>query len=100
MDIETIHTLAADATRAAGNRYTAKRRLLIDTLYRLGEATVPQILEAEPGLAQSSTYRQLIEFFNCGITRYLGRTGIHAVWVLAPTVKRCDCCGQILIGES
>ena len=59
--------------RRADQRYTKGRRALIAALRSIGQpVTIPQILEAGDGLAQSSVYRNLaileevgVEFINC-----------------------------------
>ncbi|HEU5083357.1 MAG TPA: Fur family transcriptional regulator [Acidimicrobiales bacterium] len=55
-----LHDIAAARLRGAGQRYTTGRRTLVDVLDRAeGPLTIPQILELDRTLAQSSAYRNL-----------------------------------------
>lgn len=55
-----LHDLAAARLSATGQRYTARRRALVDVLDRAdGPLTIPEILQLGRGLAQSSAYRNL-----------------------------------------
>ena len=56
----TVHATAADRLRDDGQRYTTQRRALVDLLVEVEQPlTIPQLLERQPGLAQSSAYRNL-----------------------------------------
>lgn len=63
-----LHGLARDALDHDGQLYTRGRRAVLETLARLGApATIPAILAAEPGLKQSSLYRNLAVLQSAGL---------------------------------
>lgn len=56
-----VHDIVATRLQADGQRYTASRRKLVDLLSRAGRPlSIPEVLAAAPGLAQSSVYRNLV----------------------------------------
>ena len=67
-DADELHTTAAQRLRGAGLRYTASRRALVSVLAVSDRPlTIPEILERDPSLAQSSAYRNLGELISAGI---------------------------------
>ena len=59
-ELEAIHLAAASRLRAHQQRYTAGRRLLVETMAAHGHPlAVPDLLAALPVTAQSSVYRNL-----------------------------------------
>lgn len=59
---DDLHATVADRLHGSGLRYTGTRRLVVDVLARTDRPlTIPEILDVEPGLAQSSVYRNLAE---------------------------------------
>lgn len=96
MDIDEIHTFAEQAVKATGHRYTDGKRRLVTALHELKLTTIPNLLEHDSGLAQSSVYRQLVELHTAGVTHCIGRVGIHAHWGLVAELKRCEACGHPL----
>ena len=66
----TVHTIAADRLRGDGQRYTTQRRALVDLLAEVAQPlTIPQLLERQHGLAQSSAYRNLASLEHAGVVR-------------------------------
>lgn len=62
IDLDEVHTTAAQRLRGAGLRYTASRRALVAVLAGSERPlTIPEILERDRSLAQSSAYRNLGE---------------------------------------
>ena len=60
MPTADLHDIATARLRKAGQRYTKRRRALVEVLDAAdGPLTIPQVLELDPGLAQSSVYRNL-----------------------------------------
>lgn len=56
-----LHTLVAGRLRADGQRYTGGRRDLVSVLDGAGQPlTIPEIIERNGDLAQSSVYRNLV----------------------------------------
>ncbi|MEX2421713.1 MAG: Fur family transcriptional regulator [Actinomycetota bacterium] len=55
-----LHAAVDDRLRAVGQRYTSKRRALVEALARLRNTVpVPELLAGQRGLPQSSLYRNL-----------------------------------------
>lgn len=55
-----LHAAVEDRLRAVGQRYTPKRRALVETLATLrNPVPVPELLAGHRGLPQSSLYRNL-----------------------------------------
>ncbi|MEX0755319.1 MAG: Fur family transcriptional regulator [Actinomycetota bacterium] len=60
MAASDLHTIVGARLRAAGQRYTSKRRVLVEILERARQpVSIPDILRSRRGLAQSSVYRNL-----------------------------------------
>ena len=60
MAASDLHTIVGARLRAAGQRYTSKRRALVEILERARQpVSIPDILRSRRGLAQSSVYRNL-----------------------------------------
>jgi Fe2+ or Zn2+ uptake regulation protein len=65
-----VHLAVANVLRAAGQRYTPSRRAVIEVLARGDRPmTLPDILDADRDLAQSSAYRNLAELAEAGVVR-------------------------------
>lgn len=84
------------------HRYTSGRRHLVEVLTLAGQPmTLPDIVEADPHLAQSSVYRNLDVLVRCGVIRRISGGGDHAHFELAePLLKHhhhliCISCGAI-----
>ncbi len=60
MAASELHDIAAARLRSTKQRYTTGRRTLVDVLDRAdGPLTIPQILDLDRSIAQSSAYRNL-----------------------------------------
>jgi Fur family transcriptional regulator, ferric uptake regulator len=65
-----LHATAETRVRAAGQRYTASRRRLVEILSRAGSPlAIPGILERRRELKQSSVYRNLAALEQAGVVR-------------------------------
>lgn len=62
-----LHTTVAQRLRTAGLRYTGSRRAVVEVLATSDRPlTIPEILDADRSLAQSSAYRNLTELIAAG----------------------------------
>jgi Fur family ferric uptake transcriptional regulator len=69
-DRPDVHATAATRLRASGERYTAKRRALVDVLSRAERpVAMPDILAEARDLAQSSAYRNLVVLERAGVAQ-------------------------------
>lgn len=83
MDAATHDAVAATLGRA-GQRYTAARRRLLDAVGSAGRpVTLPDVLELDRGLSQSSAYRNLDVLERAGVIRRLATGGERAYFELA-----------------
>lgn len=85
-----------------GQRYTANRRAVIATLVGAGAPlTLPEILERQGSLSQSSTYRSLAVLEEAGVVRRLVTGPDHARFELAEHLSAhhhhlvCEGCGSV-----
>ena len=63
-----LHTTAAQRLRGAGLRYTASRRRVVAVLEQADRPlTIPEIMQHDDSLAQSSAYRNLNELISAGV---------------------------------
>jgi Fur family transcriptional regulator, ferric uptake regulator len=83
-------------------RYTRGRRVIVGTLVRAGQpVTLPELLDLEPELAQSSTYRNLSLMEQAGVIRRLAHGGDHARYELDEELTEhhhhliCESCGAV-----
>ena len=84
------------------HRYTTGRRQLVDVLAQAGQPmTLPDIVAADPDLAQSSAYRNLDVLVRSGVIRRISAGGDHAHFELAEPLLGhhhhliCISCGAI-----
>ena len=84
------------------HRYTSGRRQLVEVLTRAGQPmTLPDIVAADPELAQSSAYRNLDVLVRCGVIHRINAGGDHAHFELAEPLLGhhhhliCISCGAI-----
>ena len=84
------------------HRYTSGRRQLVEVLTRVGQPmTLPDIVAADPELAQSSAYRNLDVLVRCGVIRRINAGGDHTHFELAEPLLGhhhhliCISCGTI-----
>lgn len=103
MEVADIHAVIESRLRAADQRYTASRRRLVELLAEHGDPMrLPELLAADPSLAQSSTYRNLAVLEQVGaVTRIITR-GDHASYELAEDLTGnhhhhlvCTSCGEV-----
>jgi Fe2+ or Zn2+ uptake regulation protein len=83
--------------------YTSNRRAVVDALAAAGSPiTLPDLLEADSSLAQSSAYRSLSVMVDAGIVRRLVHVGDHAHFELAEHLTEhhhhliCEACGTVV----
>jgi Fe2+ or Zn2+ uptake regulation protein len=76
MEAQTIdaHELVANRLREVGQFYTRGRRDLVELLVRVGRpTTIPELLQSQPKLVQSSLYRNLSDLESVGaVQRVVG----------------------------
>lgn len=84
MSAELLDDEVAALLRSGDHRYTSGRRRVVAAL-RLAEGpvTIPQILDLEPGLAQSSVYRNLAILEEVGAVSRIITHDDHAHFELA-----------------
>jgi Fe2+ or Zn2+ uptake regulation protein len=69
-DLLDLHETAADRLRSTGERYTSRRRALVDVLAGAERPlAVPDILAAAGDLPQSSAYRNLVVLERAGVAQ-------------------------------
>ena len=92
------------ALRLAGaeQRYTRLRRDLVRVMAVAGRPlTTPEILEASPGLSQSSAYRNLSVLVTAGVARRVSGADDHGRFELAEDLAGhhhhivCSACGKV-----
>jgi Fe2+ or Zn2+ uptake regulation protein len=65
-----VHAIAASRLAASNQRYTTSRRAIVDALQWAGRPlTIPEVLEADPSLPQSSAYRTMAVLSQAGVVR-------------------------------
>ncbi|MXW42867.1 MAG: transcriptional repressor [Acidimicrobiia bacterium] len=84
------------------HRYTNSRRQLVEVLSKAGHPmALPNIVAADPALAQSSVYRNLNVLVRSGVIRRINTGGDHAYFELAEPLLAhhhhliCMSCGAI-----
>jgi len=84
-------------------RYTKGRRALVATLRAEGQpVTIPQILDASDGLAQSSVYRNLVVLEEAGVVTRIVTNDDFARYELAEQFTHhhhhliCSSCGDVI----
>lgn len=97
-----LHDIAAARLRTTGQRYTARRRALVDVLdHAEGPLTIPQILEVDRGLAQSSAYRNLAVLEQANVVHRIVTNDDFARYELAEDLTEhhhhliCRSCGSV-----
>ncbi len=83
-------------------RYTRLRRALVETLAGAGRPlTIPEILQTNPGLSQSSAYRNITVLLDAGAARRVTGTDDHGRFELAEDLAGhhhhlvCSSCGKV-----
>ncbi len=99
-----VHQLAATKLAAVGQRYTANRRAVVEALLTLpGPATIAELLKTGQGLAQSSTYRNLVVLEEVGVVHRIVTADDHGRFELTEAITGqhhhhliCEQCGVII----
>lgn len=83
-------------------RYTKLRRTLVDALAAAGRpVTIPEILRIQPGLNQSSAYRNITVLIDVGAVRRVAGADDHGRFELAEDLSGhhhhlvCATCGKV-----
>ncbi len=97
-----IHRTVRDRLDENDQRYTTSRRAVVDALAdAAGPITLPELIDAAPDLAQSSTYRNLAVLEEVGVVRRLVHSSDHARYELAEHLTEhhhhliCEACGAV-----
>lgn len=99
-----VHQMSAAKLASISHRYTANRRAVVDALLALpGPATIAELLEVGDGLAQSSTYRNLVVLEQVGVVHRIVTSDDHARFELTEEITGehhhhliCEGCGTII----
>jgi Fur family transcriptional regulator, ferric uptake regulator len=99
----TVHSTAADRLREEGQRYTTQRQGLVDLLVEVEQPlTIPQLLERQPGLSQSSAYRNLAVLERAGVVHRIAGADGFARYELTEDLTGhhhhliCSTCGEVV----
>lgn len=102
LDISDVHSVVRERLARRDQRYTRGRRRLVETVVAAGRpVTLPDILDIDPELTQSSAYRNLDVLERCGVVRRIAAGGDHAHFELTePLLEHhhhliCVDCGAI-----
>ena len=103
MELAEIHEVVASRLRGDDQRYTVKRRALVEVLQRSGRPlSMPSILEQSPGMAQSSVYRNLVLLEQAGVVHRIVTNAEFARFELAEDLTGdhhhhliCSICGAV-----
>ena len=99
---DSLHATAAERLVADDQRYTRQRRALVGLLVGIDQPlTIPQLLERQPGLAQSSAYRNLAVLEKAGVVHRIVTSDEFARYELAEDLTHhhhhliCSACGDV-----
>jgi Fe2+ or Zn2+ uptake regulation protein len=99
---DQVHATVASRLRAVGQRLTPNRRVLLDALTAAARPlTIPEILDGQPDLAQSSVYRNLVVLEDAGVVHRVVGTDDFARWELTEDLAGhhhhliCASCGRV-----
>ena len=97
-----VHATATTRLRSDGQRYTPRRRALVELLAASDQPlTIPQLLEHRRDLAQSSAYRNLAVLERAGVVHRIVTTDEFARYELAEDLTEhhhhliCSTCGGV-----
>jgi Fe2+ or Zn2+ uptake regulation protein len=97
-----IHDQVGLRLLRAEQRYTRLRRALVETLAGAGRPlTIPEILRSNPGLTQSSAYRNITVLLDAGAARRVAGADDHGRFELAEDLSGhhhhlvCGTCGKV-----
>jgi Fe2+ or Zn2+ uptake regulation protein len=102
-ETSSLHDAVAHRLHRAGQRRTPTRDALVDVLAGAGRPlTIPEILEADGGLAQSSVYRNLVLLEQAGVVHRIVTNAEFARFELAEDLTGdhhhhliCSICGAV-----
>lgn len=99
---EQLHHSVAERLGAVDQRYTTKRRHLVELLAQSPRpATIPELLDGHPTLAQSSVYRNLVVLEEAGIAHRVVTSDDRSRYELAEDLighhhhMVCTSCGRV-----
>ncbi|MEI7886703.1 MAG: Fur family transcriptional regulator [Actinomycetes bacterium] len=99
---EELHITAAQRLRSQNLRYTSSRRAVVQILASSDRPlTIPEILDQDSDLAQSSAYRNLTELIQAGIVHRLIAGDEYSHFELAEDLTShhhhlvCTQCGRV-----
>ena len=99
---DELHAIVAERLRAVGQRYTDGRRDLVERMQAARQpATIPELLETPPRLAQSTVYRNLSVLEQAGVVHRIVANGDFARFELAEDLTEhhhhliCARCGSV-----
>ncbi len=102
IDLAQVHDAAATRLRAADQLYTSGRRALVELLASTGRpATIPDLLQTNPALTQSSVYRNLAMLESVGVVQKVVSSDDRARFELAEDLMGhhhhliCVRCGRV-----
>jgi Fe2+ or Zn2+ uptake regulation protein len=97
-----VHDVAAARLREADQRYTSGRRRIVEGLVALGQpVSIPDLLQHDRSIAQSSAYRNLSVLEEAGVARRIVSADEFARWELAEDLTEhhhhliCTGCGAV-----
>ena len=99
----SLHDAVANRLHRAGQRLTPNRDALVDVLATAGRPlTIPEILQADAALAQSSVYRNLVLLEQAGVVHRIVTNAEFARFELAEDLTGdhhhhlvCSSCGAV-----
>jgi Fe2+ or Zn2+ uptake regulation protein len=100
-DTTSLHETVARLLHANAQRLTPTRQQIVDVLAASGPVTIPEILAAERGLAQSSVYRNLVVLEDAGVVHRIATADDFARYELAEHLTGhhhhlvCSNCGRV-----
>ena len=97
-----LHAEVAGRLGRAGQRYTSKRRALVEIVAAASRPlSLQEVMSGRRGLAQSSVYRNLVVFEEAGIVHRVVGADEFARWELAEDLAGhhhhliCASCGRV-----
>ena len=97
-----VDEIAASRLQRVSQRYTKGRRALVGALRTAGQpVSIPELLERDPGLPQSSAYRNLTVLESAGVVRRVVSTDEFTRFELAEDLTEhhhhliCSICGTV-----
>lgn len=98
-----LHHIATTRLREDGQRYTTRRRALVELLSEVDQPlTIPQLLDRRRDLAQSSVYRNLAVLERAGVVHRIVTSDEFARYELAEDLTEhhhhhliCASCGDV-----